>query len=1038
MKRIITQWSTLLLMLLICQAPSFGQTLNKVSVTEARFLGKTAPLRDMPAFEGPAPFARKDKKKAQEVREVDNFAGNIPMPTPFADQALPKNGDPLAQLSQVENNFIVEPSLIFEGADQSESGVLPPDPIGDVSPEYYMHAVNQSGGSLIRVYDKEGNQIGSPVASSSLWVDLDNFVAPIGDPIILWDPLDQRWLFAEMTSVGGGGFAFLVAISETSDPTGSYYAYEFQSPMLPDYPKVGIWQDAIFVSTNEFFDDIPVYALDKSDMYSGQPVADVQRLEAVPKFNSSQPSTFQVVTPVDIDGSTPPPPGSPHYVVRIYDDAWEGGEDALEVWAIDVDFDDPNNTTITGPTVLPTAPFDSELCNGDIFNCIAQPGGTLVSALQQVVMYRVPYRNFGTHETILLNFSVDVDGNNTAGVRWYELRKEGGGDWTIYQEGTFAPDENSYFQGSLAMDGSGNILMGYSVTGPDQLLSQRFTGRLASDPLNTMTITEFVIDEGESLNFNARWGDYADMVVDPSDDRTFWYTGEIMRSGNQWGTVIMSAVVQRDSVDIGVGFLESPENSAFLTDAEPVTIGIRNYGLTDQVNFDVSLYLDGAMIATETITDTLHVDSTLLHTFAPTVDLSAIQPYEFLTFTSLATDSSAFNDTLRTVVAKLPRYDATVIDVTGTNGNYCGVEYLGSVILQNAGVDTLTSATISFSFNGSTPEEINWTGVLATGQSEPIAIDFNGLSAGTNEVVVTTSMPNGQMDENPANDTFTREFEVLTDGNAYTLTLLTDLYPNETSWELLTEGGDLVAQGGNYTQPQFTYTEEFCLVEGCYLFRIFDSFGDGISFGGVTGNYEITDEEGNVVVSLINPNFGTLEENPFCTTGACTLEYNLTVQDATGPAEADGSIFIDVQSGNSPFEYSINGGSTYSNFPFFPNLIPGDYEVVVKDAANCLVDTIATVSFNTSVADVNTPVSVRVLPNPTPDNFRMFIEGLKGTSTLPVEILDANGRTVNHSRLVAYDGVLTGELSLAPFPSGFYYVRIVHPELATMVKVVKQ
>ena len=219
------------------------------------------------------------------------------------------------------------------------------------------------------------------------------------------------------------------------------------------------------------------------------------------------------------------------------------------------------------------------------FNCIEQPNGQTVSAIQHVIMHRVPYTNFGTHESIVFQFVVSVDDDNRAGIRWMELRKTDEEPWSIYQQGTHAPDDEfNRFMGSIAQDHVGNILMGYTIGGPDKPFSLAYTGRLANDPLGQMTVTEYEFAEGLSHNNTVRWGDYAAMSVAPNGT-DFWFVGEY-RKESEWGTKIMYlARIRRDTNDVGPQAIVQPQNSGYLTDAETLTVAVRNYGYNAQSEF---------------------------------------------------------------------------------------------------------------------------------------------------------------------------------------------------------------------------------------------------------------------------------------------------------------------------------------------------------------------------------------------------------------------------------------------------------------------
>ena len=168
---------------------------------------------------------------------------------------------------------------------------------------------------------------------------------------------------------------------------------------------------------------------------------------------------------------------------------------------------------------------------------VAQGSTSSLDPLREVVMNRLAYRNFGDHETLVGNFVTDVNGANQGGVRWFELRKSGAGAWSLYQEGTYSPTADNRWMGAIAMDSAGNIALGYNVSSGTVSPSLRYTGRLASDTLGTMSQGDNVLVNGTATNGSNRYGDYAAMSVDPSDDCTFWFTGQ-WNGASTWSTRI--------------------------------------------------------------------------------------------------------------------------------------------------------------------------------------------------------------------------------------------------------------------------------------------------------------------------------------------------------------------------------------------------------------------------------------------------------------------------------------------------------------------
>lgn len=418
-------------------------------------------------------------------------------------------------------------------AGQGFTGVNPPDTVGDVGAAYYIQMINASGGAVFRVHDKNtGAVVAGPTLLDSLG---SSFCANgLGDPVVLYDHLAGRWLLSEFSSSGN---RLCVYVSKTGDPiSGGWWAYSFSATNFPDYPKYAVWPDAYYVGTNE--NSPAAYALQRSQMLLGAPAA-MQRFTA-PALGGFG---FQMITPSDLDGAAPPA-GAPATFLRHRDDeshnpgSNDPTRDFLEIFEFHVDFATPANSTFTGPFTVPVAEFDSNLCGLTSFSCISQPGTSVrLDPLREVVMWRSQYRNFGSYQVLVGNLATDVDNTDHAGVRWYELRKSGAGPWTLFQQGTYAPDGNSRWMGSAAMDSAGNIAVGWNVSSAATFPGLRYAGRLAADPAGTLPQGENVLINGTASNASNRYGDYASMNVDPIDGCTFWFTGEY-NAASQWSTRI--------------------------------------------------------------------------------------------------------------------------------------------------------------------------------------------------------------------------------------------------------------------------------------------------------------------------------------------------------------------------------------------------------------------------------------------------------------------------------------------------------------------
>lgn len=500
------------------------KTVKNPEVIQGELIKVTAPLRDLkPDPNKVFPIARDmNGLIGEDEGEREGRKGN-----PSVDpRALPKGIDPFLQNDYAmpsENSRTLLQS--FNGI--GFTGVAPADPALAVGPNHVIQMVNNSTSSFFRIWNKAGVQIQGNTLFSTI-----HGLAGGGDPIVLYDQLADRWLMSEFAPFGTN--RLIVAVSRTPDPTGAWAVYSYTTPAFPDYPKYALWNNMYVVTTNEATN--AVYALNRAVMLAGNPAPTAQRF-VIPRTTTID---FQATTPVCLEGTTLPPAGSPAVIMRMIDDAWTTAADVdrLEMWHLTIDFANAANSVLAQQPNLNTAAFDSDLCGFLTLNCITQQGSTQrVDPLREVLMNKIVYRNFGTHEALVCNHAVDVNATDRAGVRWYEVRRNGSttGPWSIFQQATYSPDANNRWMGSICLDANGGIGLMYNVSGATAFPSLRFTGRRPCDPLNTMSNAEVSIVAGTAANNNNRYGDYNTLSLDPANGTTFWGTGMWNASGN-WST----------------------------------------------------------------------------------------------------------------------------------------------------------------------------------------------------------------------------------------------------------------------------------------------------------------------------------------------------------------------------------------------------------------------------------------------------------------------------------------------------------------------
>jgi len=583
------------ILLLACVTLSFTMTLSAQQKPQKKYLNpdviqgvhvkRTGPMRDFvaPPFDG---VIVKGEKLGYHPKGdwILNDSINPNAKPAGMDPALQKDYAPPRGPQKALNQA-------YDGI--GFTGVNPPDPDLDVSPNHVIQMINGSGGAYYKIYDR----VTGAVVVDQTYFDSFTGIGGLGDPIVLYDQLADRWMMSEFSNSGN---LLVVAISVTNDPTGTWDVYSYQAPQFPDYPKYAVWPNAYVVTANE--SSPSVYALDRTEMLAGNP-GTLQRF-TVPPYGTIG---FQAMTPVDIDGLTLPPAGEPAIVMRMADDAWDPNlnQDQLEIFEFDIDFATPANTSITLTQEIATLPFDTHLCGYTSFSCIEQQGsGTTLDPLRELLMNKIHYRRFPTHETMVMCHVTDVTGNDDAGVRWYELRRTNA-DWVIHQQGTYSPDTESRWMASIAINADGSIGLAYNTSSSTTFPSLKYTGRMECDPLGTMTEPETVIGQGQGPNGSNRYGDYASMCVDPVDG-SFWFTGEYnpIASGGQWRTRIAN-------FDIGNCGPMVPTVS-FTTDLQAINESDADTDNTclDYVEVGVTIQLSEAASSDPTVTLTISGDAT--------------------------------------------------------------------------------------------------------------------------------------------------------------------------------------------------------------------------------------------------------------------------------------------------------------------------------------------------------------------------------------------------------------------------------------------
>lgn len=549
----------------------------------------TESLRGIP----PAPVSLGGVREKKRIRLNPNVEVSLgPAPKDPVLQATVRRARPAkTKKAKKKAPEMAVPGKSIEGIGANFSGPqgsfsvhgAPPDTSGAVGDTQFVQWVNES----FAIFNKTTGAVeAGPIPGNRLFRSLGGHCANAndGDPVVQFDKIARRWVLSQFAV--SNGFSQCVAVSTTPDATGTYHLYEFTYNAFDDYPKVGVWPDGYYVTFNMFnsqdrFIGSRVCAYDRQRMLKGLP--------ATQQCFQLSSSVFGLL-PADLDGATSsladaqgnatgpgaPPSGAPNYILGLGTDSR-----SLNLWKFHVDWNNPNNTTLgVGATHQPNARIPvarfTLACNGSGQDCVPQPGANSpekLDTLGERLMFRLAYRRFSDHESLLVNHSVDTGPPNArTGVRWYELRNPNGPAPTVFQQSTYGPDTKHRWMGSIGMDRAGNIALGYSASSTTIFPGIRYATRGPADPLSTLG-AEIRLHDGSGTqrcklangtclcpmqdaqgnpildshgvvkcDTITRWGDYSAITIDPTDDCQFWYTTEYQKNTGafNWHTRIGS------------------------------------------------------------------------------------------------------------------------------------------------------------------------------------------------------------------------------------------------------------------------------------------------------------------------------------------------------------------------------------------------------------------------------------------------------------------------------------------------------------------
>jgi len=957
----------------------FVFSLNAQETRKASIFKKAVYMREMPSLASRSNLIPADTTP----REIHDRIGgqNIVVP----GKGLPVNGDPLAQNPNSHANKTKgkTPILTFEAA--SNTGT-PSDPTIAVGPNHVFMAYN----TAFRIFDKSGNALTAPLDPHNIFGE-----NACCDLVVLYDRQADRFLMMELDTAPDG---LLLAVSQGPDPVNDgWYTYRYNFGARPDYEKMSIWSDGYYLTMN-IYNTAPaghelVFALERDKLLAGDNTAQMIGFQ-LPGMGNHR--FFSPGSPT-INGTTLPPAGNVPFIY-LQDDVWTGvAQDHLKIWNATVDWNTPTNSTISAAQELTTTPFDAVFDNGSWPN-LPQANGTKIDAIQATIMYATNYRRFGSYNSIVLNFTVDTAGDDRhAGIRWYELRQSGDGQpWSIYQEGTFTtPDADSAFCGSINIDVQGNIGMGYTIVGPQHVPELRFTGRYATDPLGTMTLAEDVIIPGvDNEPSGNRYGDYAHMVIDPSDDKTFWYIGEYFNSGRK-DQIGVYRIAPSFNNDVGVTSIDAPVNNTILSNNEAITVTIFNYGQNAASNFPVTYQLDGGAVVSETYTGTLASVTSAQYTFTTHADFSTEgHTYAVVASTNMAGDENTSNDSTTQNITHISHNDIGVTAITSpVSGNGLGMETV-TVDIQNFGGMPQSNFDVSYTMDNGTPVVEQVAGPLAPGAtvSHSFAAQVDLSAFQSYSFTATTSLAG---DADASNDS-TSSTVVNSSCNTET---------NNTSQPIGPNGGTVTNSIINMATSA-TVTDVNVTIN---LNHTWDSDLDIFLVGPTGTRVELSTDNGSLGDNYIDTVFD---------------------DEATQP----------ITAGTPPFTGSFQPEGSLSDFDGTD--MQGDWTLEITDDTNGDGGTLNSWSLEIcydpstgAIYENAADASDMIVSDLGNKQFKITINNNKYGEALNFEVYDLLGKNLVNHRVVNNGGVYSYDLDMSYMPAGVYVVKFGNKNISKVKRI---
>ncbi len=879
---------------------------------------------------------------------------------------------------------------------------------GAVGKDYFMQ---YAGGRVIRRIDKIGKTlrgINLNVLSPISFDDTEEYSN------IIYDHKNESWIISELF---GDDYLSFTVLSDDLDPRVlNQYGFQLEASVLE--PSFVLWGESLVISTRTSLEENYLfYFINVQDLMSG---IDLPRTKSLLLPIAEPITEAHILSAASANNKNFNPASSPIVLSVIDDDYYAYQNDLVELMEFEINWDDENDPSIE-KLQIPMSLFNTRTSwssfGDDLF---------YKPSLRKPLILNTPhYYRYEDHEALVFALTVNVEvGISSLGVRWAELRKENGGTWYVYQEGTFAPeDDKQRVFGSAAIDQNENILLTYLLTDEDNIFSLIANGRKKEDPLGKLSYEELVLDVGfnsypNSMLHNVNTNQ---MVLD-ADDRC-WVT-----SNSGGGSQIVAIDFDRDEVDLNLVRFDSLHTLNVFGENETISLGIKNEGLLEVEAFKIELFLNGEKILEEDRFDLVLPGQEISIDLEEQFVIPQKGKYTLEAVLSLEGEAYVNNNKIEAIISRVPDADA-LIEMIQTD-DYCDENISNKTKFRftNIGYKNFSKATVLFLVNGLTLQEYFWSGNLSHGNSYDFELDAEYNLPEESEITIelrnVTIADSGTVVDLNKISTYPY-FKTEERFKTLEVLLKLDDNPEEVYWTISTLGTrELVAEGGPYFNDYSEQVHSLCLSPyECYLFSIHDLGGDGLQ--NETGEYvhfgySINTDFGFELIKG-DGSFGSNKTHGFCIDGPlCQIKPEIIITPASNNEAKDGKIEIILENRIEAFQYRIEEIGAFQESPIFENLKSGSYQVEVITAdEECEYSEEVYLDFlDVSSVKENRARLLQLSPNPTTG----FVSLLKLKDLANLEVVNLAGQRMQIKPVNNLTGA-DPTLDLNHLPKGLYIVK---------------